>query len=108
MKWLRNLASSLVKLLILPTGSEVNHVRARPVKVIGKNLHSSTGSVVYKTMRFLYATICSSGHWVPVNGGIVGIFILAGFGVARMSADKGEFSSIGASLSRGLAEDSAI
>ena len=41
--------------------------------------------------------MCSSGHWVPEKRVIAGILILVGFGVAKMFADKGEFSSIVAS-----------
>ena len=35
---------------------------------------------------------------MPEKGVIAGILILAGFDVAKVSADKGEFSSIGSSF----------
>ena len=52
-KWLRNLVSSSEKLLMLPLGSEVYQVKARPVRVMEKNLHKSAGFVVYNTIIFL-------------------------------------------------------
>ena len=53
--------------------------------------------MVYNSIKFLYATTCSSGQVVPSKEFMVGTLILAGLGVAKISADMGEFSNMGAS-----------
>ena len=80
-----------------PTGNEVYQINARPVSVVGKNLHNNTGLVVYSSINFLYAIICSYGQLVPSKGAIFGTLILTGLGLANTSTDNGEFINIGAS-----------
>ena len=70
---------------MLLTGSEVYHIKATPVRVAGKNLHNSAGSVVYNNIKFLYAIMCSSRHDVPSKAAIFGTFIFFGLGVANIS-----------------------
>ena len=82
---------------ILPVGRDVYHVGATPERVVGKNLHSKADSEVYSNIIFLYAMMCSFGQVVPSKETMFGILIFAGLGVARTSADNGEFINIGAS-----------
>ena len=96
-KWLTNLASSWVKVWMLPTGSEVYQIKATPLRVVGKNLHHKAWFVVYSSIRFLYATMCSSRHFVLSKRFMLGILILSGLGVVRISVEKREFTNIGAS-----------
>ena len=76
---------------------EVYHVKATPVRVVGKDFHHSAGSVLYNSIRFLYAIKCSSGHDVPSKTAIFEIFIFAGLGVTSTSGPSGEFISMGSS-----------
>ena len=69
---------------MLPTRSDVYQMKAMPLRVVGKNLHSKAEFVVYNNMKFLYATTCSSGHFVPSNGVMLGTLILVGLGAANI------------------------
>ena len=76
---------------MLLTGSNVYQIKATQLRVVWQNLQYRAWFVVYSSIKFLYATICSSGHFVLSNGFMLGILILAGLGVARISAENGEF-----------------
>lgn len=82
---------------MFPTGKDVYQFRATPLRLVGKNLQSNAWFVVYNNIKFLYATMCSSGQVFPSKEFMLGTLILAGLGVAKILVDKGEFSNIGAS-----------
>lgn len=65
-------ASTWANVLMLKIRSEVYHINARPVSVDGKNLYNNAGLVVYSSIKFLYANICSSGHAVPSKATMFG------------------------------------
>ena len=82
---------------ILPTGREVYHVKATPVRVVEKNLHHNAGLVVYSNIKFFYAIKCSSAHDVPSKAAIFGIFIFVGLGVFSTSGASGGLIGMGSS-----------
>ena len=83
---------------MLPPGSEVYHVKATPVRVVGKNLHHNAGLVVYS--KFFYAIMCSSGEDVPSKAVMFGIFIFTRLGVFIIS--RASLELIGMESSGGL------
>ena len=82
---------------MLPPGREVYHVKATPVRVVGKNLHHNDELVVYNSIRFLYAVMCSCGHDVPSKAAMFGTFIFPGLGVFSISLARGETNDMGSS-----------
>ena len=76
---------------------EVYHVKATPVRVVGKNLHHNAGLVVYSNIKFLYAIKCSSGQDVPLKAAIFRIFIFAGLGVFSTFGANRELIGMGSS-----------
>jgi len=55
----------VAKQLIEYGGRDVNHSNAGPLRMVGKALHMTTSSVVYKPTLLTYILTCSSGCVPP-------------------------------------------
>ena len=63
--WVMKRWNKVAKQLIEYGGRDVNHSNAGPLRMVGKALHMTTSSVVYKPTLLTYILTCSSGCVPP-------------------------------------------